>query len=405
MNESLYSPIDSDDVARRALIESERDFHEKRWGELAAAQSKLFRFSKRATPADVMQEEAYRDDEDFEKRSSEEYEAWQKNLRTVITNFKERAQSGEGAHIKTLIVILGGGMKCAYSAGQIMGLSAMGLTADKVDTVVGASGGAVVATAYVGGSEQTRRTALMMAGPMSTEDFINPSMERFRSGTVINLGLLADAMNEPGGEYALDEKTIRKSDTELWYTVTLPTEGSENPEVEFLNAKDLPQMTDGIKASMSLHPKLTGPATAISGVEYRDGAINPLPIEELIKKFSPTDVLVLPQLPYEYINDVKPSAGEHAGSALAKLAGFNAVAKGLVSKREFRLALEQIQKIDDVNIGVLWPPDSGLSTIATDGDALMAGIIASYKDTFKQFEAGEPTELPFLGAASKDTKS
>ena len=267
-----------------------------------------------------------------------------------------------------------------------------------------ASGGAVVATAYVGGKEQTERTADMMAGPMSSTDFIDPSLKRFNEGTVIDLKLLGETMSEAGGEYTIDEDEIRETKTELWYTMTLPHVGDENPPVKFLNAKDpseVPSMVEAIKASMSLHPRLTGPAGVINGVEYRDGAISPLPIKEIIEHFKHlgiTDILILPQLPYEYVADVKPSTGEKIGATLAKVAGFDAVAKGLVSRTELRKSFELIQKQEHVNIGVLWPPDGGLSTLSTDSDEFKAGVIASYRDTLKQFGADEPSELPFLSS-------
>lgn len=388
----------SPDTEKHILAEKERAFHAARWQKKADAKKGWLGTKK--TPYAVMWDEARRDDADFEKRQREEFEAWQKNLKVVIENFKERAQNPEKSDKKTLIVILGGGMKCAYGAGQVMGLNALGISADKVDAVVGASGGAVVATAYVGGKEQTERTAEMMAGPMSSTDFIDPSLKRFKEGRVIDLKLLGETMSETGGAYAIDEDKIREVSTELWYTMTLPTTGDENPPVKFLNAKDpseVPSMVEAIKASMSLHPRLTGPAGTINGVEYRDGAISPLPVEEIIKHFKPTDVLILPQLPYEYLADVKPSAGELVGSTLAKVAGFDAVAKGLVSRTELRKAFELIHQQEHVNIGVLWPPDGELSTLSIDSDEFKAGVIASFRDTFKQFGAGDPSELPFLG--------
>ncbi len=402
MQETPNLPSSSSETERQVLVEKERKFHEERWKKKSDAEKGWLGTKK--TPYAVMWEEARRDDADFEKRQREEFEAWQKNLKVVIENFKERAQNPEKSDKKTLIVILGGGMKCAYAAGQVMGLNALGISADKVDSVVGASGGAVVATAYVGGKEQTKRTAEMMAGPMSSTDFIDPSLQRFKEGRVIDLEMLGEAMSEAGGEYAINENEIRKASTELWYTMTLPHAGDGNPPVKFLNAKDpneVPSMTEAIKASMSLHPRLTGRAGTINGVEYHDGAISPLPIEEIIKHFKPTDVLILPQLPFEYLADVKPSTGERIGATLAKVAGADAVAKGLVSRKELRRSFELIQAQEHVNVGVMFPPDGGLSTLYIDSDEFKAGVIASYRDTFKQFGAGEPSELPFLGAEAK----
>ena len=393
--------MNSSEKDRQLLIDKERKFHEGRWRDRSVSEQGWL---KKKTPYAIMWDEARRDDADFEKRQHAEFEAWQKNLAVVIEGFKERANNPETSDRKTLIVILGGGMKCAYAAGQVMGLNALGITADKVDAVVGASGGTVVATAYVEGKEATIQAAHMMGGPMSSPDFIDPSLKRFKEGKVINLQLLGETMGEPGGEYAIHEDEIRKTSTELWYTMTLPHSGDGNPPVKFLNAKDpkeVPSMVEAIKASMSLHPRLTGPAGVINGVEYRDGAISPLPIEEIIKHFKPTDVLILPQLPYEYLADVKPSTSERIGSTLAKVAGYDAVAKGLVSRTELRKSFELIQQQEHVNIGVMWPPDGGLSTLSINSGEFKAAVVASFRDTFKQFGAGEPSELPFVDSETK----
>lgn len=376
--------------------QAERVFHADRWHAKAETDEERFH---------IMKKEAERDDVDFDKRQHEEFESWQKNLKVVIENFKKRATHPENTDIKTLVVILGGGMKCAYSAGQVMALNELGLSADKVDAVVGASGGAVVATAYVGGPEQTRRTADLMAGPMCSTDFINPTLSRFQKGTVFDLEKLGEALNDADGSYAFDESEIRGKKTQLSYIVTLPTKGNETPIVKFLNAQDsleVPSITEAINASMALHPRLTGSAGKVNGIEYRDGAINPLPIHEIIERFHPTDILILPQMPYEYMSNVKPSIKKRMGAAIAKIFGFDAVAKGLVSRAELRQSLEFIQNHDHVNIGVMWPPDGGLGTISIDQPDFKAGVMASFRDTFRQFDSDIPSEIPFLNQDKKE---
>lgn len=136
MNEIPSLPSNPSEMDKKILAEKERKFHEERWRKKADAKKGWFGMNKK-TPYAVMQEEARRDNADFDKLQSEEREAWQKSLKVVMENFEKRAQNPEQSDRKTLIVILGGGMRCAYSAGQVMALNALGITADKVDAVVG----------------------------------------------------------------------------------------------------------------------------------------------------------------------------------------------------------------------------------------------------------------------------
>jgi predicted patatin/cPLA2 family phospholipase len=365
------------------LLSQERAFHQERWGRRS---KEILRgwLRKKKSSDEIMIEEALRDDKDFEKRKHREYIEWQKNLQVVLHNMVERAKNPEGSNRKVLVVILGGGMKCAYSGGQVIALNMLGLTADKVDAVVGASGGAVVATAYVAGTKQTLKTTEMMATTMSSKEFIDPTLKNLIDRKIIKLDKLRERIEDEESPYLIDVTKVQESPTKLSYVVTLPVEGSEEPEVRFLDAKKVPSIPEAITASMTL-PNLTGAIPKINGVEYRDGAISPLPIDELIREFDPTDVLILPQAPFEELENIKPSTQDRVAAMVARVTNQRSLEKGLLSRKVLRKSLERTKAITNVNIGVMWAPDGGMDTLDTVPDNFKAAVVASVKDTLKQF--------------------
>ena len=376
-------------------FEKERKFHQERWSKKEGEQGLFSRKSKE----DFMHEEARRDDADFEKRKHIEFQEWEKSLKEVKKNFKKRAENPEakdaqGRRIRTLIIIMGGGMKSARGAGQVIGLNLSGITADKVDMVGGASGGAVVATEYVAGPEETLKGAGMLTGPMATKKFIN----KLRLGKVVNLPMAKKLMLE--GEYKIDTNAVMRSSTELRYVVTLPVTGNKDPEVRILDAKKIkPNMIEGIVSTMSI-PYATGPIPEIDGVKYYDGGFAPLPIGEYIEEFvrtfgdSPTDVLILPNAPFDAMENIKPTRVEYNLASLARTASLNQIEKGLILKEQLRESLEHIKKERGVNIGIMWPPDDALESLSIDTDDMEAAKIASARDAIRQFGGEQPDEIP-----------
>jgi predicted acylesterase/phospholipase RssA len=374
--------------------EAERAFHEERWASQADAVPKPL-FGDKPTAEDVMRTEADADHKDFENRQHEEFEAWQQNLDRVKESFLERAQNPESKK-KTLIMMMGGGMRVGYTAGQVLGLNEIGLTADKVDVVIGASSGSVVASAYVAGPEQTRKSVAMFRGPLSSSDFINASFKRLVQGNVIDLQFAKGLMNT--GDFAFDEDAIKQAPTELYYAVTENSPESGYSQVEFLDSKKLPSLTEGIVASMSI-PGVTGPVPEIQGETYYDGAFNPLPIFDILEKFPDvTDIMILPQMPFQPMDDIKPSSVEKGMASLAGAASLDLFEKMLLSRKELRTVLGKITETSHVNIGIMWPPAGELSTTNIDGDLATAAVLESARDTIAQFGGIQPEHiLPDLG--------
>ena len=100
------------------------DIHEQKWwvkAQKIIMKQILDRDAVELSAVDFAHEEALRDDVDFErKRDEEEYEASERNLKPVIEALIQKRNNPERKDIRTLLVIPGGGMRCAVGAGQAL---------------------------------------------------------------------------------------------------------------------------------------------------------------------------------------------------------------------------------------------------------------------------------------------
>lgn len=404
-----YQAPQEDPKAEIDPVVSEQEWHAERWQRKSESKDNQDIFGRtRKDAEDFMIEEADRDNADFEKRKHAEFEMWQADLRVVIDNFKAKLENPEKKSVSA-IYMKGGGMKSAYTGGQVWALNQMGITSDKIDYIFGSSSGSVVAAAYAGGPEETKKGLNLLTGPLSSKDFINPNFRQLLKGNVINLGMAEQLMSE--GEYALDQDKIRSTKGKLYFSVTEPATGKETPAVRFLDMKDSdenPSIPNRIRSSMTI-PGLTGEIPTIDGQEYYDGDFNQLPIEEVIDQIKRTlpegqedteiNILILPQTPFELMDNIEPSQTEYNLASLTTAAHWAMIGKSasltqtqklLLARAELRKDLEDIQKTRHVNIGIMWPPNDDLGTLNIDSDNARASIISSARDTVKQFGGEQP---------------
>ncbi|HVO86730.1 MAG TPA: patatin-like phospholipase family protein [Candidatus Binatia bacterium] len=352
-------------------------------------------------PEDFAHQEALRDDAYFERKKDEEFQAWQKNLQVVIEHLKEKQDPAnpEGQKRKILLLVMGGGMKGPYSAGQVLGLNAIGMGED-FDTIVGISAGAGTAAYFTAGPEQTRLGASLFYEECTTKDFID--MRRVRQ--IMDVDFVIDRLRE--GEKKLDQQAIMDSDKELYVVAT----DAETLESSLINAKTAkPDMLSALHASMSA-PIVYREAVEVNGGKYIDGAFDPMPIKKIIDELQPTDILILPNTPFDRMDSFETTPGEYffsellqaaskiaplasLGRDLAPLGSLGTVEKFLSAKQQIRKSLEFIQKQTGVSIGILWPPDSGLTNVGTNPDAVQAAELESARGTIEAFGEPQPHEI------------
>lgn len=379
---------------------TELDFHENRWEKKAeeyrgSLMRRILNRNRTMTAEDFMYQEAVSDNVDFDKRQHEEFEKWQQHLKVVIDHLKEKKRNPENPDIRPLLLILGGGMKGPYSAGQVVGLNEIGMTADVFSTIVGISAGAGTAAYYAAGPEQTRKGTSLFYEECVTKSFI----DKARLTKVMDVGwLTGTAMGT--GEKKLDEDAVRRCPAQLFFGVTRVSEnGDYSPD--FIDAKTAqPGLLPAMRASMSV-PLVAGEVPPVNGVRYIDGAFDPLPIEEVIERFNPTDILVLPNTPFDRLDAFRLSptelmVAELAGS-LGKAGSLNSLGqleKFMQIKEELRKSLETIESTKRVNVGIMWPPESGLDALRQNGGDIKAAVYESARAVFDDFGVPQPEEVP-----------
>lgn len=335
---------------------------------------------------DFAHAEALKEHADFERRRTAEFQEWERRLAVVVDRLKKKRDDpeGEGKKIKPLLLVLGGGMRGSYGSGQVVALRKLGLT-DHFDTVVGISAGACDAAYFLAGDQQVLLGASIYYEECTTSEFIN-----FKHiNRVLNVEVVSDVMRR--GPKALDVAAIKNSRPNFYVQVTK----TGTNESVLINAKTATEGTiEAIRASMAF-PLLYGKTVHIDGGEYVDGAFEPLPIEKVIQQFKPTDILILPNRSFTNTDVHELSKGEYLLSKIMPKRGLlGLLGKMLKSKEKLRRAFQDIKSATDINIAVLWPPDSGLTSLSnTESDEIKTAIIEAANDTFARFKEEHEVEL------------
>lgn len=191
--------------------------------------------------------------------------------------------NGDSAHskIRTGIFAYGGCMWGVFSAGVVVGLEQHGLT-DTFDYGFGFSAGATVLAYFL--ARQSRLGAGVMTEELSHDfiDFRHPDK-------IINIDRLKSVINGDIGQRKLDVEAVRASRTDLHINTTNQRSGRS----WFFRAQDpKTPLVEVLKASASM-PILYNRSVKINHIPFVDGALSHVCIDDLIKKYQLTDVLVL----------------------------------------------------------------------------------------------------------------
>ncbi len=334
----------------------------------------------------------------FEKEMNTEYKEWHKMLEVVLENIKKKRDdpNGEGKEIRPLLLVLGGGMAGSYGMGQLSALSHAGYMEGTFKQAVGISAGACDLTYALAGKDQSLIGASCYYEECTEDRFlvIDPVKlikDPKRIKQVMDVSYMSEIMEGvvKDGSKKLDLEAVQKNSTEFYIQATDVTD-SKNPQAEFLNAKEK-GVIECVHASMAL-PWFYRKSIEIDGKQYQDGAIlESFPIEEIIKKFNPTDILVLPQVPFDNMVGVEKDAKFSRmlarfipNRASLKTGSATLLKKFIQSKEGQREALSFIQEQTGVKIGIMYPPDGGMLPITNDGPTVKAGVLAAAKKTCEE---------------------
>ena len=165
--------------------------------------------------------------------------------------------------MKTGLIVEGGGMKCAYSAGVLDGFLDENI---QFDYCIGVSAGAANAASFLAG-QRDRNRRFYCEHSQAPEYFGVRSF--IKTGNLFGLDYIYGTLTEEGGEDPLDYDALMANETEFEY----PATDSETGKATYFTKKDLaPNDYAPIKATCAL-PVATK-AVEINGHFYYDGGVS-----------------------------------------------------------------------------------------------------------------------------------
>lgn len=366
----------------------EQQYHQERFARIAEERNRSASvragLKGRMTAEDVMREEADRDNEQFEKRLSQEHREWDRRLQEVVQDFRAVRDNAPGKpeQFRAVQLLLGTGLASGSCTGQLMALDDMGY-GTLPDVVIGSSGASGPAVFQVAG--QSRVAASLFMNECTTEEFLKKSPV-----PKLDTGVIAREMRS--GPKALDQEAVRRSKREVYAIVS----NARTRKAEFIDFKTAkPDMITACEASSAI-PFFREPVE-IEGNQYYDGAFSQVPLEEIIERFKPTHLLIHPNVAFNYLANFHYDALEKAivwtTVRMGSVGSMGAVEEYFRKKERVRELFDQIGKLHGVKIGVLWPPEEGLGNLTNDPDIMKTAILESYRKTVSDFGEQQPQRV------------
>lgn len=296
------------------------------------------------------------------------------SLDTVLRNLaRVRDQERGYEEIKPLLLIPGGAMRgAAVNVGQIRALQEEGF-GDVFRNMIGISSGAAVAAYFA----TNNRDQILRSW-----DLVYKCIPNYVHHGITNIGRIFDTpgIEEElrGGAYAPDLNSILESPHGLYFGVIVRKTG------EFVLLRSGKDIFSKVRASMTI-PWISRGKAIIDGVEYLDGGFYPIPLDEIIKEFNPTDILILSNKTQGQL-DEQDALGKMLGIYIKK---YPRDIRMKIARSHNQLA--NLSKWVDrgVNVGVLFPPETGIHGLTKNHEALRNAINVSYEDALKVI-AGSP---------------
>lgn len=305
------------------------------------------------------------------------------NLSLVLDNLKcKRDRLSGHEHIRPLLLILPGGMRGAAGAGSILALHQAGF-ANVFQAVVGISTGAPIGAYFLSGHAASVQGASLYYQDLATPEFIN--LRRLKN--IMRLDILLSAMEN--GPKAIDVNAIQESRTDFFVTAT-----TMQGESKFINAKTAkPSLIEAMHASMAM-PGGGPEPVEVNGQRYVDGGLFPFPLRQIVERFHPTDILVVPNFPKPADGIFHLTAKDFFGSLFVLRTGSIRLTRlAILRRQKLTQGLREAEETTGVRIGILWPPKNQLHHFTTDAKSLRDAAFAAGQKTLTDFGVDQPLRL------------
>jgi len=289
-------------------------------------------------------------------------------------------------HIRSLLLLLGGGMAGIQGGAIVAALERCGLV--HFTSVVGLSAGALTA-AYLVAGQAAVGTSLYYE-ELAGKQFINYS----RIGKILDLDFAEQLLRQ--GKKQLDVEAIRHSTSRLFIGVTSFPDGqgilldAQCPETDLITA---------VKSSAAIPGLYDAPIYPIPGQRCVDGAIAfPFPIREVVAWFHPTHIVVVTNAPPHEESAVPPCEESLFIRALRHVP--SQLRQAMVQRYErFQEGLAVCNHLEGTKVFLLSPPANNLSCLTRDSRRLSQSFQASLQATLQTL-APTREELQALGETS-----
>ncbi len=302
----------------------------------------------------------------------------------IVERIREKAKLlglGDSQHscIRPLLLLDGGGMRGVFGMGVGIGLQYAGLCA-AFDVVLGGSAGACNGAWIL--SRQTRLAASVYYEDLTDRRFVNP----WRFWKIADVGY---AVNVFRHVKKLDVAMVKHSRSDFYVTATRVDDGVG----EFIDAKKAADLIAVLHASMAL-PVLYNRPVQINGAAYLDGVVAlPLPIEEALERFNPTDILIVLNRPLALKKKVVPVLEYIAAETVLRKfpRGFREafLAKTATYNRSMRLVMSSNGRLRGANVGVICPESDLLQRLTKDPHTLKTAALSAARWTAEIFASRE----------------
>jgi len=203
------------------------------------------------------------------------------------------ANDSRHVNIRPVLLVLSGTMRGVYGGGQVSALENFGLN-EVFDVAVGISTGAPTVAHFLAGQAHLGTTTYY-------EECVSPqfiSLRRmWQRKSIVDTNYLCRVFRGEISHKPIDQEKVMTSRTNFFVGVTDARTGKG----ELLDAKKVePDIIEAIRASIAI-PGFTSGSVEISGSRYVDGvgALS-FPIEMVVERFRPTDILILANRPQGY---------------------------------------------------------------------------------------------------------
>lgn len=264
---------------------------------------------------------------------------------------RELLRAGDERHreIRTALLILGGGTAGASGGGVAIALNRFGLW-ECFDVVIGVSTGAGIG-AYGGcGVEQA-----MIGTSIYPEECSRPAFINWRRDPIADVGFIASLLRR--GPKRLDVEALIRSRPQFFVAVS----DWESGEGLFLDAKRaLPDPIAAVQASTALRGAFERPVE-VNGRYCADGALDPLPITKVVRRFQPTDLFVIANCTRQQAAIKRPSRVEqllwHMDPRFRRVPQY--IRQLVLGRyRRYREGFEELSRLaaNGLNAGIIWSP-------------------------------------------------